>query len=328
MPDRIPDVSVVIVSFNTRGLLRECLQTVLSQEGVNLEALVVDNNSSDGSPEMVVSEFPQVRLIASETNLGFAAANNTAFANARGRYFLLLNSDAFLHPGALAHAVARMDASPSVGLAGALLVGRDGRWQPSARLFPSLLNDVLCLTGLSARFPQSRLFGRDDRSWADPDLPAETDSVPGAFSIIRREVLENVGYFDERFFLYYEEVDLCRRIKAAGHTVAYWPELRVVHIGGESSRTVSRLGLSSSGSQLTLWRMRSALLYYRKHHPRQTRLIMLAETLWHRARLWRNWRGGTADAMAKVTESAAAIRLFNRAWQETQGGRVCPVRPW
>jgi GT2 family glycosyltransferase len=322
-----PDVSIVIVSFNTRDMLRECLETTRNQ-GVTTEVIVVDNASRDGSAAMVRNEFPDVRIIASANNLGFAGANNLAFAEATGRYVVLLNSDAFLRPGTLARAVAQMDAEPTVGLAGGLLVGRDGHWQPSARLFPSLFNDCLSLTGLSARFRSSRLFGRADRTWADPKQPTDTDWVPGAFSIIRAEVLNTIGHFDPRFFLYYEEVDLCRRIKAAGYRVAYWPDLEVVHIGGESSKTVRRLSLSSSGSQLTLWRMRSALLYYRKHHSAQTRLVMFAETLWHRLRLLRNSYRNSPDADAKAEESQAVVALFAAAWQETNGGRVCPQRPW
>jgi GT2 family glycosyltransferase len=190
------------------------------------------------------------------------------------------------------------------------------------------LNDALCLIGLSSRYPRSRFFGRADRTWADPLKEADVDWVPGAFSIIRRDVLERVGFFDERFFLYYEEVDLCLRIKAAGYRVVYWPQLKVVHLGGESSKTVSRLTLSSKGSQLTLWRMRSALLYYRKHHPLKVRLAMGTETLWHRLRLWRNKRRASPDALAKAEESTAVVQLYNKAWKETQGGRVCPSRPW
>jgi GT2 family glycosyltransferase len=160
---------------------------------MNVEVLVVDNASSDGSAAMVAEEFPTVRLTALDTNLGFAAANNVAFHQASGRYVVLLNSDAFLGAGSLLRAVRLMDSRPQVGLAGALLVGRDGHWQPSARLFPSLTNDLLALTGLASRFAGSRLFGRADRTWADPEEAAETDWVPGAFSIIRRSVLEEVG---------------------------------------------------------------------------------------------------------------------------------------
>jgi GT2 family glycosyltransferase len=322
------DVSVVIVSFNTRALLRDCIDTVKAQEGVAFEIIVVDNNSRDGSPEMVAAEYPEVRLIASKVNLGFGAANNAAFAVAGGRYVALLNSDAFFPPGLLVEAVRGMEAEPNVGLAGAMLIGRDGELQPSSRLFPSVLNDALCMTGLSSRYPKSRFFGRADRTWCDPLEAADVDWVPGAFSILPREVLQRVGFFDERFFLYYEEVDLCRRIKAAGSRIVYWPRLRIVHIGGESSRTVGRLSMSSSGGQLTLWRMRSALLYYRKHHPLQAPLALWAETLWHRLRLLRNRRRRGADAPSKCEESMAIIELFDRAWKETQGGRVCPARPW
>lgn len=328
MPEAPIDVSVVIVSFNTKDLLRECLSTIHSNSGLRVEVLVVDNASKDGSAAMLAEEFPQVSLTALDTNLGFAAANNVAFRQARGRYVVLLNSDAFLEEGTLLQAVRLMDSHLHVGLAGARLVGRDGHWQPSARLFPSISNDLLALTGLSSLFPRSKFFGRADRTWADPEEAAETDWVPGAFSIIRRSVLQQVGHFDENFFLYYEEVDLCRRIKAAGFSVFYWPELKVVHIGGESSKTIKRLSISSSGAQLSLWRMRSALLYYRKHHAHKAWLAMLGETLWHRLRRFRNALRNSSEALAKVQESDAVLQLYSRAWQETNGGRVCPPRPW
>lgn len=327
---RDPDVSVVVVSFNTRDLLRECLQTLAREAGgVRYEAIVVDNASRDGSADMVAAEFPDAQLVRSAVNLGFAAANNRGFALARGRYVVLLNSDAFVQPGALPRSVERMDADPRVGLAGGRLVGRDGSWQPAARMFPSVLTDLLTLSGLAARYPRSRFFGRFDRTWADPLEAAEVDWVPGAYAIVRRAVLEEVGRFDERFFLYYEEVDLCRRIKAAGHTIWYWPDIVVVHLGGESSRTVTRLHLSSAGAQLTLWRMRSALLYYRKHHGLAGAwLAKTAEAAWHTGRAWRNRFRRGPDAAARVEESRAIRALLAQAWQETRGGAESPPRPW
>ncbi len=324
----VPDVSVVVVSFNTRDLLRECLQTVYREEGVSYEVIVVDNASRDGSWAMVAEEFPSAITIQVGANAGFAAANNMAFRRARGRYVALLNSDAFLTPGTLRKSVALMDASPHTALAGGRLVGRDGSWQPSARFFPSVLNDFLSLSGLAARFPRSRFFGRADRTWADDLQSADVDWVPGAYSIIRRDALEQVGLFDESFFLYYEEVDLCRRLKAAGFKVCYWPELEVIHIGGESSRQLRRLSLSSSGSQLTLWRMRSELLYYRKHHGAVAWLAMQVERLWHGLRWMRNRRRTAPDAEAKRSESEAILHLFRQAWSETNGGRQSPARPW
>ncbi len=325
-----PAVSVVIVSFNTCDLLRECLLTLAAEAGgVRYEAIVVDNASRDGSADRVAAEFPEAQLIRSPVNLGFAAANNRGFAIAQGRYIVLLNSDAFLQPGALPQAVAYMDANPRIGLGGACLVGRDGSWQPSARLFPSPLNDTLTITGLSARFPKNRFFGRIDRTWADPNEPAAVDWVPGAFSIIRRTVLEQVGHFDEAFFLYYEEVDLCRRIKAAGYTIQYWPDVVVVHLGGESSKTLEHLNLSSSGAQLTLWRLRSEALYYRKQHgPLTAWLAMQIEKRWHQARAWKNAGRTDATSRAKTEESRAIVTLIDQAWRETRCGRLSPPRPW
>ena len=319
----IPDVSVVIISFNTRDLLRDCLNTLAREAGsVTYEALVVDSASRDGSAEMIDREFPGARLFRSAVNLGFAGANNVAFPECRGRYVVLLNSDAFLTPGALAQSVERMDANPGVGIGGVRLVGRDGSWQPSARMFPSLLNDFLLLSGLSNRFPKSRFFGRVDRTWADPDEEAEVDWVPGAYSIIRREALEKVGHFDGRFFLYYEEVDLCRRFKNAGYQVRYFPDIRIVHLGGESSKTLRQHKMSSAGSQLTLWRMRSLLLYYRKHHGWQASVAKRSESAWHALRALKN-RGSS-----KSEESIEIVRLMDRAWKDTRGGHISPAQPW
>jgi GT2 family glycosyltransferase len=318
-----PDVSVIIVSFNTRDLLRECLNTLAREAGgVVYETLVVDSASRDGSADMVALEFPQVRLFRSSVNLGFAGANNLAFPECRGRYVVLLNSDAFLMPGALAQSVELMDANSNVALGGARLVGRDGSWQPSARMFPSLLNDFLVLSGLSGKRPESRFFGRADRTWASPMQEADVDWVPGAFSIIRRAALEKVGYFDSRFFLYYEEVDLCRRFKNAGYHVHYWPQIVVIHLGGESSKTLKTLLVSSAGSQLTLWRMRSALLYYRKHHGAQAWLTKQVESMWHFLRARKNSGSG------KGKESMEIVRLMDRAWKDTEGGYISPAQPW
>ena len=172
----------------------------------------------------------------------------------------------------------------------------------------------------TAKLSQSSLRAR-----ADPDAPAEVDWVPGAFAIIRRDLIGQIGFFDPRFFLYYEEVDLCRRIKAAGFKVQYWPDLRIEHIGGESSKTVEGLSFSAKGAQLTLWRMRSQLLYYRKWHGDSAAArVKGLEQSWHRLRAWRN---RTRDA-AKTEESVALVKLWDQAWQDTQGGAVSPNQPW
>jgi GT2 family glycosyltransferase len=159
------EASVIIVSFNTKDILRECLQSVEREAaGLNIEIFLVDNNSGDGSPGMVETEFPEVKVIRSTINLGFGAANNLALKAAGGRYVVLLNSDAFLCPGSLRAAVNNMNLHPEVALAGARLVGRDFSWQPSARMFPSVFSDAIVLTGLAAMFPKSRFFGYFDRT--------------------------------------------------------------------------------------------------------------------------------------------------------------------
>jgi len=323
------DISIIIVSFNTRDVLRECLQSVERESaGLRVEVLIVDNHSSDGSPEMIESDFPRVRLFRSEVNLGFASANNVALEVACGRYSVLLNSDAFLCPNALALAVQHMDQHPSVGLAGARLVGRDYSWQPSARMFPSLLTDFFVLTGLADRFPKSRIFGRFDRTWADPLRPAQTDWVPGAFSIIRADALTKAGVFDPDFFLYSEEVDLCKRIRKSGFEVWYWPDIVVIHIGGESSRQVKSLEMSSAGAQLVLWRMRSTLLYYRKHHGFAAWVAKLLEIGLFQLTILRNCFSSDPRRQARAKEYRNLIALMRRAWKDTQGGRVSPPRPW
>lgn len=175
----VPEASILIASFNTRDLLRECIQTLQRESaGVSYELIVIDNASHDGSADMVAAEFPEARLIRSEINLGFAAANNRGFEVARGRYIVLLNSDAFLRPGALRLSIDHMDAHPDAGLAGGRLVGRDDSWQPSARMFPSALNAMLAMSGLAAKYPKSRFFGRADRTWADPFHPARLTGYP------------------------------------------------------------------------------------------------------------------------------------------------------
>ena len=325
----MPDVSVVLVSFNTRDLTRECLTSLhAASDGLNVEVLVVDNASRDESADMIEREFPWVKLIRSEVNLGFAAGNNRAFPLATGKYVALLNTDAFLDPEALRRSIHYMDAEPGIGLGGGRLVGRDGSWQPSMRMFPSPLNDLLMISGAADKFPKSRFFGRQDHTWADPDEAGDTDWVPGAYSMIRRTALEQVGYFDERFFLYYEEVDLCRRFKNAGYAVRYWPDVVVVHLGGESSKTLTDLRMSRTGSQLELWRMRSAFLYYRKHHGAVAWIAKEVEQWWHRARFWKNSLGLAAGDREKATESRIVMQLLQRAWEETAGGAISPARPW
>jgi GT2 family glycosyltransferase len=324
-----PAISILIVSFNTKDVLRECLESVaLSSRNLAVETIVVDNCSRDGSAAMVREEFPWVQVIECRENLGFGRANNLAFEAARGRYIVLLNSDAFLQKNTLCLSLEKMEADPSVGLASGRLVGRDGELQPSARMFPNPIRQLLVISGLADRFPKSRFFGQADRTWADPMQAAEVDWVPGAYSIIPARILHEHGFFDPRFFLYYEEVDLCLRIQNAGFKIMYWPEICVVHVGGESSRQVKTLEMSQTGAQLVLWRMRSTLLYYRKHKGSMAAVVCWLEELWYLLRGWRNRLRSSEEAKAEVRNQERLASLMVRAWKETNGGRVSPPPPW
>ena len=319
-------LSVFIVTYNSAPLLRSCLDSLRTQTlAGDFEIIVVDNASRDESVAIIRAEYPEVQLIASDVNLGFGNANNKALTLAQGRYLVLLNPDAELQPDTLERALRHMEETADAGMGGGLLQGTQGEWQPSARLFPSLLNDGLTLSGLANRYPDSQFFGRFDRSWADPLTAAAVNWVPGAFAIIRRSLVAQISLFDPRFFLYYEEVDLCRRIYQAGFKVFYWPDLVITHIGGASSETVDELAFSSSGKQLTLWRMQSQLLYYRKWHGLiYSWLVKALEQAWHGLRAWRN----VTRAPAKAAESRRIVQLWQQAWQDTQGGQNSPPQPW
>jgi len=323
------DLSIIVVTFNNAPEISDCLTAIrLAAAGSRYEILVIDNASSDGTVEVLAAEH-EVKVIASPVNLGFAGGNNRALAAAGGKYLALVNPDALPAAGSLASAVDWMDQHPAAGLAGGRLIGQDGTDQPSARSEPSCLNDFLMLSGLAARFPHSRFFGRADRTWANPDIPSVVDWVPGAFAIVRRSAVENDHLFDSRFFLYFEEVDLCRRLRKRGYSIWYQPEWRAVHIGGVSSQRVEGEHFSNQGSQLSLWRIRSKLLYYRKYHGLSGAFAALwLERGWHWLRFWRNRLQSRPGGEDRCAESRALLQLLLRAWRDTAGGKYSPPQPW
>ena len=256
------DVTAVIVNYNTAALLHPCLDALkLSAQGLRLQVVIIDNASRDDSAALLRSDFSDCELIFNSRNVGFGRANNQAIEQARGRYLLLLNTDAFVAPETLARTVAFLDESPACGLLGVRLEGRDGHLQPSCRFFPTPWNEFLLSTGLDRAFPGTRMI--DDMKW-DHAAVRECDWVPGCYYLVRRSVVEQVGLFDPRFFLYYEEVDHCRAVKSAGWKVMFYPYTTVVHIGGESAKSDSEI--TGSGRQISALQIESGLLYYRKHH--------------------------------------------------------------
>lgn len=233
------DLSIVVVSYNVVGMLRDCLRSLDPDlQRLRAEVYVVDNASSDRSADMVAAEFPWVHLIRGSSNRGYSAANNVALRRARGQYLLLLNPDTKLPPGALVATVAEMDAHPDIGALGPKLVLADGSLDLACRRsFPSPEVAFFRLFGLARLFPRSPRFARYNLLHVDPDQATDVDSVCGAFMLVRREVAERVGLLDESFRMYGEDLDWAYRIKQAGWRVRYHPAVTVLHYKGQSSRT-------------------------------------------------------------------------------------------
>lgn len=253
------DVSIVIVNWNTRSILRDCLRTVYDQtKDIRFEAIVIDNASSDGSVDMIRTEFPQVVLVANESNRGFAAANNQGMAVAQGRHVLLLNSDTLVLEGAIQKTVDFADHHPDAAVVGCRVLNPDRTLQSTCFMYPSLLNMVLSTTYLYKLCPRNRFLGRERMSWWDRDDVREVEVVTGCFMLVRREAIERVGVMDERFFMYGEETDWCYRFRRAGWTVLFAPVGEIIHLGGQSSKLV-RVEMAV---QLKL----SLLRFIRKHH--------------------------------------------------------------
>ncbi len=233
------DVSIIIVNWNTRDILRNCLTSVFQQtHGMDFEVIVIDNASSDGSVQMVKSEFPQVILVENTENRGFAAANNQGMRIAKGRYILLLNSDTIVLDGAIQKTVAFADQHPQAAVVGCKVLNPDHSLQPTCFMFPSLLNLFLSASYLYKIFPHSRFFGRERMSWWNRDNVREVDVVTGCFMLVRRKVIEQVGLMDEDFFMYAEETDWCFRFKQAGWQNLFYPDAQIIHLGGQSSKQV------------------------------------------------------------------------------------------
>jgi len=228
------DLSIIVVNWNTHKLLRQCLEAVYGTlRGLDFDVWVVDNASTDGSARMVRDDFPQVRLIENAENLGFACANNQALSKCDGRYVLLLNSDAFVQFGAVQQLAEALEEDPHAGIAGPRLIYPDGCEQTSHGQLPSFRSEILSLLGWD------RLTARSHLS-SDPAEVVETGVVSGACLFARSQMLDEIGFLDDRFFMFSEEVDLCARAGQAGWKVLYVPSAQVIHIGGGSSELTAQ----------------------------------------------------------------------------------------
>jgi len=303
--------AAAVVSYNTRELLRACLASV--RDAGAAEIVVVDNGSRDGSVEMVRAEFPEARLVLDPSNRGYGAAANLAFRRSTAEHLLLLNSDTTVSPGACRALAAYLDAHPRVGLAGPLLRNPDGTLQRSCFPFPSPRTAFLGESGLGygIRFVPG-LRARHPRTWAH-DRPRPMPWVLGAALGIRRAAFDAVGGFDERFFMYFEEVDLCRRLAGAGWEVHFAPVTEVTHLGGAST--------SQARAEMIVRYYESMARFYRFHRPAgdlaRLRAIVRAKArvalLRDRARL----AVAPGHARAALAERITAWRrLLREPWTE------------
>ncbi|MFK7804065.1 MAG: glycosyltransferase family 2 protein [Anaerolineae bacterium] len=259
------DLSVIIVSWNVRRYLADCLRSVfaeLNYSGLRGEVWVIDNSSTDGTVEMIQNLFPEVRLIVNQDNPGFGAANNQGMEAADAsepRYHFLLNPDTVVRSGAFGKMVAFMDENQNVGMTGARLVYGDGRFQHSAFEFPRIGQLLFDLFPVPARLYESKMNGRYPRKLYEPSHKAfPIDHPLGATMLVRRDVAQQTGGFDEIFFMYCEELDWCRRIHAAGWEIYTVPAAEIVHYGGESTAQVP------ARSVVNLWESRAK--FYQRHH--------------------------------------------------------------
>lgn len=254
------DVCVVVVSWNTRDILRRCLRSIFEQtREVSFDVVVVDNNSRDGSADMVRTEFPEVKVIANAGNRGFAAACNQGMRAASARFTLLLNPDTIVLDDAVSRCVQYANLHPDVGVVGCQVLEDEHRITPTGFSFPSPLNVFLALSGLSRAFPCSRLFGRPELSWWDRKTEQDVDVVTGMFMLVRREAIAQVGLMDESYFVYSEEADWCYRFARAGWRRVFTPCARIIHLDGGAKST------SQVSTKMFVQLQKSSMIYHRKN---------------------------------------------------------------
>jgi N-acetylglucosaminyl-diphospho-decaprenol L-rhamnosyltransferase len=310
------DLAIITVNYNTRELLADCLasvETCLQRSGLVGEIWVVDNASGDGSAEMVRQRFPAVHQVANDLNMGFAAGNNLAL-QAMGlsektgpRYVLFLNPDTRVIGDALGIMVRFLDAVPGAGAAGAQLLHGDGSFQHSAFAFPGAMQIFFDFYPIHPRLLESRINGRYPRRLYEAGEPFVVDHPLGAALMVRSEVLAQVGGFDERFFMYCEEIDLCHRIKTAGWQIYCVPQGKIVHLVAQSTRQFR------DQMFVALWRSR--FLMFEKHESamfRWTARRLVRLGLWNEAR-----RARAAHRRGEINETELNGRLA--AYQEVAG---------
>jgi len=256
----MPQISICIVNWNARDYLERCLQSIFQNKGnLDIEIWVVDNNSSDGSIEMIKGKFPEVNLIRNKDNIGFARANNQVIRKSNSPYILLLNPDTIVYPGTLKTLANFLDKHSDVAMVGPKILNEDSSIQyECARHFPTVWSEFFVLTTLYKRFPKNKLFGYYLMSYWNHNDRKEVDCISGSCMMIRKDVLDRIGLLDEDFFMYGEDTDLCYRIKQAGYKIWYIPEVKIIHFGGKSTEQAIDLFVREA--------RKSMQRYFEKHY--------------------------------------------------------------
>lgn len=244
-------VSIIIVSYNTKDLLRQCLESIHRFLDLSTyEVIIIDNNSTDGTVSMLEKDFPSHILVRNELNKGFAAANNQGAAIARGDFLLLLNSDTELIDDSMKHIVEHFSTNKHLDIGGCKLLNADRTIQPSCRSFPTVWNVFTETFFLYAVFPRTKIFGAYHMTYFNYDVERNVDVIMGAFMLIRKSVIKDIGLFDESFFMYAEETDFCFRARRMGYSIIFFPQTSVVHYGGGSIKSKTQYFIQIHTAQI------------------------------------------------------------------------------
>lgn len=317
-------LSIVIVNYNVEHFLEQCLLSVRQAlKGVDAEVFVVDNNSVDGSVHMVRQKFPEVILIDNKENLGFSKANNQAIRQSSGQYVLLLNPDTVVEETTFTKIVTFMDETPDAGGLGVMMVDGKGNFLPeSKRGLPTPEVSFYKIFGLAALFPNSRRFGKYHLTYLDKTKTHEVDVLSGAFMLLRRETLDKTGLLDETFFMYGEDIDLSYRILKAGYKNYYFPETRIIHYKGESTK-------KSSANYVFVF-YNAMIIFARKHYAREKLRLFVAViniAIYFRAglALLSRFMKRVFLPLIDVTLIASGLYVISNLWQQNvlfpNGGR-------
>ena len=254
------DLSLCMVTYKARAVLEDCLESIYGQpHKVTFETILIDNDSQDGTAEMVRDKYPQVRYVQNDSNVGFQIATNQALRMAEGRYLMWLNNDTIVQPGAFDALVAFADAHPKAGIVGPKVLNKDGTLQKQCRRGdPTPWNVLAYFSGLWRLFPRSRFWSGYLVGYSPDDETVEVDSCSGAAMMVRREVMDDVGPIDESFLYGGEDLDYCYQVRRKGWTNYYYPGARIIHLGGQG-------GSRRRPYRLTYEFHRSMVLYYRKN---------------------------------------------------------------